>query len=124
EELDVLSRVAVSAGKTARVALRVNPDVDAQTHPYISTGLKKNKFGIAWARARDVFRRAASLPGLEVAGVDCHIGSQLTKTTPFSDAIAKLVELVLDLERGGIKLKHIDIGGGLGIDYGKDGDAP
>ena len=124
EELDVLSRVAVAAGKTARVALRVNPDVDAQTHPYISTGLKKNKFGIAWARARDVFRRAASLPGLEVTGVDCHIGSQLTKTSPFSDAIAKLVELVLDLERSGITLRHIDIGGGLGIDYGKDGDAP
>ncbi len=123
-ELDVLTRVAVAAGKPARVALRVNPDVDAETHPYISTGLKKNKFGISWARAAETFRRAASLPGLEVVGVDCHIGSQLTKTSPFSDAIARLVELVLDLEQAGIRLRHIDIGGGLGIDYGKDGDAP
>jgi diaminopimelate decarboxylase len=123
-ELDVLSSVASSMGKTARVALRVNPDVDAQTHPYISTGLKKNKFGISAGLAPGVFRRAASLPGLEVVGVDFHIGSQLTKTSPFSDAIARLVELVLGLERDGIRLRHIDIGGGLGIDYGKEGDAP
>jgi diaminopimelate decarboxylase len=123
-ELDVLSKVATAAGKTARVALRVNPDVDPETHPYISTGLKKNKFGISWARAAETFRRAASLPGLEVAGVDFHIGSQLTKTSPFSDAIARLVDLVLGLEKDGIRLKHIDIGGGLGIDYGKDGDGP
>ena len=122
EELDVLSRVASAAGKTARVALRVNPDVDPETHPYISTGLKKNKFGVSWARAPEVFRHAASLPGLEVTGVDFHIGSQLTKTSPFSDAIARLVELVLSLEQGGIRLRHIDIGGGLGIDYGKDGE--
>ncbi|HTJ42875.1 MAG TPA: diaminopimelate decarboxylase [Kofleriaceae bacterium] len=124
EELDVLSKVARSVGRTARVALRVNPDVDPQTHPYISTGLKKNKFGISWAHAKDVFRRAAGLPALEVIGVDFHIGSQLTKTSPFSDAIARLVELVLGLEKDGIRLKHVDIGGGLGIDYGKEGDGP
>jgi diaminopimelate decarboxylase len=124
EELDVLSRVAVAAGTRARVNLRVNPDVDPETHPYISTGLKKNKFGVSWARAPEVFRHAASLPGLEVTGVDFHIGSQLTKTSPFSDAIARLVELVLSLEKSGIKLRWIDIGGGLGIDYGKDGEGP
>jgi len=124
EELVVLDRLARAAGVKAPVALRVNPDVDAETHPYISTGLKKNKFGISATSARDVFARAAKLPGLEIVGVDCHIGSQLTKTTPFADAIARLVELILDLDRAGIRVRHLDIGGGLGIDYGKDGDAP
>ncbi|MBE7454272.1 MAG: diaminopimelate decarboxylase [Kofleriaceae bacterium] len=124
EELEVLDQVARAAGVRARVALRVNPDVDAQTHPYISTGLTQNKFGIAAAAARDAFRRAADLPGLEVRGIDCHIGSQLTKTSPFSDAIARLCELILTLAGEGIVLSDLDIGGGLGIDYGKDGDPP
>jgi diaminopimelate decarboxylase len=124
EELLALDKVARDAGTRAPVSLRVNPDVDAQTHPYISTGLKKNKFGISSDSAREVYRRAAALPGIEVVGVDCHIGSQLTKTTPFADAIARLVELILGLTADGIALRYLDIGGGLGIDYGKDGDAP
>ena len=124
EELEVLDRVARAAGVRAPVSLRVNPDVDPQTHPYISTGLKQNKFGIAAEQARDVFRRAADLPGLQVRGIDCHIGSQLTRTTPFADAIARLCELVLGLADDGVRLELIDIGGGLGIDYGKAGDAP
>jgi diaminopimelate decarboxylase len=122
EELDVLDRVARAAGTPARIALRVNPDVDAQTHPYISTGLKQNKFGVGMAEARALFGRAATLGGLRVVGVDCHIGSQLTKTSPFTDAIARLVSLIEVLASDGIKIEHIDIGGGLGIDYGK-GDA-
>ena len=124
EELDVLDAVARAAGVRARVALRVNPDVDAETHPYISTGLTQNKFGIAAAAARDAFRRAAELPGLNVRGIDCHIGSQLTKTSPFSDAIGRLCDLILGLAAEGIVLTDLDIGGGLGIDYGKEGDAP
>jgi diaminopimelate decarboxylase len=123
EELTTLDRVAQAMGKRARVALRVNPDVDPQTHPYISTGLKQNKFGVSMAEARALFSRAAAMPGIEVVGVDCHIGSQLTKTSPFADAIARLVELVRGLEADGVKIRHVDIGGGLGIDYGK-GDAP
>jgi diaminopimelate decarboxylase len=122
EELDVLDRVARAAGTRARVALRVNPDVDAQTHPYISTGLKQNKFGVSMAEARALIGRAAKLDGLRIVGVDCHIGSQLTKTAPFTDAIARLVSLIEVLARDGIRIEHIDIGGGLGIDYGK-GDA-
>ncbi len=124
EELDALDRVARARGVRAPVALRVNPDVDPETHPYISTGLKKNKFGIGWAAAPAVFRRGAAMAGIEMIGIDCHIGSQLTKTSPFSDAIARLVELVLALEQDGIKLRTLDIGGGLGIDYEKDGDGP
>jgi diaminopimelate decarboxylase len=123
EELTALDRVAVAAGKRARVALRVNPDVDPQTHPYIATGLKQNKFGVSMKEAPALFARAAKLPGIELVGVDCHIGSQLTKTSPFADAIARLVDLIHGLERDGIKIRHLDIGGGLGIDYGK-GDAP
>jgi diaminopimelate decarboxylase len=124
EELLSLDRVAREKGTRARVSLRINPDVDAQTHPYISTGLSKNKFGIASKAAREQFALAADLPGIEVVGVDCHIGSQLTKTSPFTDAIARLVELILDLEKKGIAIKMLDIGGGLGIDYGKEGEAP
>lgn len=124
EELLTLDRVARAEGVRAPVSLRINPDVDAETHPYISTGLAKNKFGISAKSARDSFRRAADLPGIDVVGVDCHIGSQLTKTSPFADAIARLVELILDLDRMGLKIKELDIGGGLGIDYGKDGEAP
>jgi diaminopimelate decarboxylase len=123
EELAVLDGVARAAGTRARVALRVNPDVDPETHPYISTGLKQNKFGVAMDEARALFGAAAALPGVEVVGVDCHIGSQLTKTSPFTDAIARLVALVQQLAADGIRVAHVDIGGGLGIDYGK-GDAP
>jgi diaminopimelate decarboxylase len=122
EELVVLDGVARAAGTRARVALRVNPDVDPETHPYISTGLKQNKFGVAMEESRALFKQAAGLAGIEVIGVDCHIGSQLTKTSPFTDAIARLVALVQQLASDGIKITHVDIGGGLGIDYGK-GDA-
>ncbi|MDB4954826.1 MAG: diaminopimelate decarboxylase [Myxococcales bacterium] len=124
EELTVLDRVAQSAGKRARVSIRVNPDVDAETHPYISTGLKTNKFGVTMGEARELFRSAAKMRGIEVVGVDCHIGSQLTKTSPFTDAIARLVELVQQLAKDGVKLRHVDIGGGLGIDYGKGETIP
>ena len=116
-ELDVLSRVAVEAGKTARISLRVNPDVDAKTHPYISTGLKGNKFGVAHERAVATYQRAASLPGLEVAGIDCHIGSQITDTGPYLDALDRLLELIETVEARGIKIAHLDLGGGLGITY-------
>ena len=122
EELEVLDRVARAKGKRARIALRVNPDVDPETHPYISTGLKQNKFGVGMSEARALLGRAAKLGGLEVVGVDCHIGSQLTKTSPFSDAIARVITLVRELAEDGIAVSHIDVGGGLGIDYGK-GDA-
>jgi diaminopimelate decarboxylase len=119
EELEVLDRVARDSNKRARISFRVNPDVDPQTHPYISTGLKQNKFGVAMAEAPALFRDAAKRASIEVVGVDCHIGSQLTKTAPFTDAIARLVALVQDLAKAGVKLRHVDIGGGLGIDYGK-----
>lgn len=124
EELVELDRVAQTMKLRARVSLRVNPDVDAGTHPYISTGLKTNKFGITMEEARELARRAAKLPGIEIIGVDCHIGSQLIKTTPFSDAIARLVSLITDLRKDGVNLTHIDIGGGLGIDYGKGDVVP
>ncbi|MBP9206448.1 MAG: diaminopimelate decarboxylase [Kofleriaceae bacterium] len=124
EELALLSTVSTAAGTRARVQLRVNPDVDPQTHPYISTGLKANKFGIAAGAAAAQIERAAMLPGIELIGLDFHIGSQLTKTSPFADAIARLVELVEHCRARGVELRTLDIGGGLGIDYGKDGDAP
>jgi diaminopimelate decarboxylase len=122
EELVVLDRVARAAGRRAKISLRVNPDVDPETHPYISTGLKQNKFGVGVGEARHLFHSAKQLSGLEITGVDCHIGSQLVKTSPFVDAIARLVELVHELAADGIRIDHVDIGGGLGIDYGK-GDA-
>ena len=124
EELDVLDRVASALHKRAPISIRVNPDVDPETHPYISTGLKQNKFGVAMAEAAGLFRAAAKRGGLRVVGVDCHIGSQLTKTSPFTDAIARLVALVEQLGKDGIRLEHVDIGGGLGIDYGKGDGAP
>ena len=124
EELLVLDKVAQWIGVRARVSLRVNPDVDAGTHPYISTGLKTNKFGITMEEARELARTGAKLRGIEIIGVDCHIGSQLTKTAPFSDAIARLVSLITDLRADGVSLSHIDIGGGLGIDYGKGDIVP
>ena len=116
-ELHLLSNVAVELGRTAPVSLRVNPDVDAGTHPYISTGLKGNKFGIAHERALAAYQRAAQLPGIEVAGIDCHIGSQITQIEPYLDALDRMLDLVEAVEEAGIKLKHIDLGGGLGIAY-------
>ena len=124
EELVVLDAVARSLGKRAPISIRVNPDVDPETHPYISTGLKQNKFGVSMAEAPGLFRDAAKRAGLQVIGVDFHIGSQLTKTSPFTDAIARLVALVQQLQKDGIELRHVDIGGGLGIDYGKGDGAP
>lgn len=119
-ELVALDRVAGAMGRTAPVSLRVNPDVDAQTHPYISTGLKKNKFGIERSVAVEVYRQARDLPNIEVVGIDCHIGSQLTKTEPFRDALDRLVALVEELRAEGIEIRTVDIGGGLGIPYGQE----
>ena len=116
-ELERLSQVAVETGRRARISLRVNPDVDAKTHPYISTGLKGNKFGIAHERALAVYRRAAALPGIDVLGIDCHIGSQITETGPYLDAIDRVLDLVDAVEATGIRLPHLDFGGGLGITY-------
>ena len=116
-ELKRLSLVASRMGKTASVSLRVNPDVDAQTHPYISTGLKENKFGIAIEEAPAAYQLAITLPGLNVVGVDCHIGSQITEVSPYLDALDKLLKLIEQLVSLGITLKHLDLGGGLGIRY-------
>jgi diaminopimelate decarboxylase len=116
-ELQRISDVAVSLGKTAPISIRVNPDVDAQTHPYISTGLKENKFGIAIDDALSVYQKANALPNLQVIGVDCHIGSQLTSVSPFVDALERVLALIDALAEQGISIKHLDIGGGLGICY-------
>ncbi|HEX5637917.1 MAG TPA: diaminopimelate decarboxylase [Gammaproteobacteria bacterium] len=116
-ELVTLNRIASEMGIRAPVSLRVNPDVDAQTHPYISTGLKDNKFGISHDIALQVYREAAAMPGIHVTGIDCHIGSQLTQVTPFVDALMKVLSLVDHLATEGIELHHIDLGGGLGIRY-------
>ena len=116
-ELEVLSAVATAAGATAPVSIRVNPDVDPKTHPYISTGLKGNKFGVAHDRALAAYRRAAALPGLQVVGIDCHIGSQITDAAPYLDAMDRILDLVENVEAAGIPLPHIDFGGGLGIAY-------
>ncbi len=116
-ELDALSAVAVQSGHTARISLRVNPDVDPKTHPYISTGLKGNKFGIGHERAVAVYAHAASLPGLEVVGIDCHIGSQITDIAPYLDAVDRVLDLVEAVEASGARLHHLDLGGGLGITY-------
>ena len=117
EELERLQEVAASLGKRAPISLRVNPDVDAGTHPYISTGLKENKFGIEIARAEAVYARAAELPNLEIIGVDCHIGSQLTSLSPFLDALERLLALIDRLAERGIHIRHLDLGGGLGVQY-------
>lgn len=117
DELERLQQVAAELGVRAPVSLRVNPDVDAGTHPYISTGLKENKFGIAIADAEEVYIRAAQLPNLEVVGVDCHIGSQLTSLEPFLDALDRILMLVDRLGDCGILLNHLDLGGGLGVRY-------
>jgi diaminopimelate decarboxylase len=116
-ELEVLSEVAQAMGLRAPVSIRVNPNVDAKTHPYISTGLKDNKFGVAHERALQTYLRAAQLQGLQVVGIDCHIGSQITDISPYLDAMDRVLDLVDAIERSGITLKHIDFGGGLGIDY-------
>ena len=121
-ELEVLNEVALSLGKKAPVSLRVNPNVDPKTHPYISTGLKGNKFGVAHESALHTYQRAAQLKGLSVVGIDCHIGSQITEATPYLDAMDRVLDLVADIEAAGIPIHHIDFGGGLGIDY--NGDTP
>ncbi|AGN81087.1 diaminopimelate decarboxylase [Pseudomonas sp. GD03651] len=123
DELERLQVVAAEMGKVAPVSLRVNPDVDAGTHPYISTGLKENKFGIAIADAEAIYVRAAQLPNLEVVGVDCHIGSQLTTVEPFLDALERLLDLVDRLADCGIHLRHLDLGGGVGVRY-RDEEPP
>ena len=122
-ELERLNDVAMSLGKKAPISLRVNPNVDAKTHPYISTGLKENKFGVAYEDALKIYERAASLPGIEVMGIDCHIGSQLLDPSPFAEALDKLLQLIDQLAAKNITLHHIDLGGGLGIRY-KDEEAP
>ena len=116
-ELERLNNIAAKQGGKARISLRVNPDVDAKTHPYISTGLKNNKFGIAFDRAMDVYRRAAELSHIEVVGVDCHIGSQLTDDAPLREAMARIVALADALGREGVVLHHVCPGGGIGITY-------
>lgn len=116
-ELERLSAVATAEGKVAKVSLRVNPDVDAQTHPYISTGLKDNKFGVDINQASRIYAKAASLPGIQVTGIDCHIGSQLTQVEPFLDALDRLLNLIDQLAEQGIQIEHLDLGGGLGVTY-------
>ena len=116
-ELDRLNAVAGSMGKVAPISLRVNPDVDAKTHPYISTGLKQNKFGVAYTEALELYRKAADMPHINVTGMDCHIGSQLTETSPFIAAAEKILALADRLSASGIVLEHLDLGGGLGIRY-------
>ncbi|HBI67454.1 MAG TPA: diaminopimelate decarboxylase [Massilia sp.] len=123
-ELHRLNEVAGSMGKRAPVSLRVNPNVDAKTHPYIATGLKANKFGVAFDDALDTYRTAAGLPHLDVVGIDCHIGSQLLDDAPLLEALDKLIELIDTLDTEGIHIHHLDIGGGIGVDYGAAGDAP
>ena len=123
-ELELLSQVASQLGLTAPISLRVNPDVDPKTHPYISTGLKSSKFGIAYTEARALYRRAATLPGIAVRGIDCHIGSQILDPAPAAEAVAKLLVLVDELAADGIVIEHIDVGGGLGITYRSDECAP
>ncbi|WP_399698113.1 diaminopimelate decarboxylase [Xenophilus sp.] len=122
-ELEVLNAVTLERpGRRAPVSVRINPNVDPKTHPYISTGLKGNKFGVAHDRAAAVYRHAAALPGLQVVGIDCHIGSQITEAAPYLDALERMLDLVQAIEAEGIRLHHLDFGGGLGIDY--NGDTP
>lgn len=117
QELERLNEVAGEVGRPAPVSLRVNPDVDARTHPYISTGLKENKFGVAIDEALALYRRAVELPNLDVSGIDCHIGSQLTETAPFLDALERVLALAERLAEEGIVIRHLDLGGGLGVRY-------
>lgn len=122
-ELLRIDEIARRLGKKAPISLRVNPDVDPKTHPYISTGLRENKFGVDWQAARRIYRHAASLPGLNVVGIDCHIGSQILEIAPFIEALDRILELTDQLAADGIALRHIDLGGGLGIRY-RDESAP
>lgn len=119
-ELHNINRIAVKLNCRAPISLRVNPDVDAQTHPYISTGLKDNKFGIAYHEVLKTYREAAQLSNIDVVGIDCHIGSQITTTAPYLDALDKVLDLVAQLKREGIVIHHLDLGGGLGISYGDE----
>jgi diaminopimelate decarboxylase len=119
-ELERLDQVAAGLGRVAPVSIRVNPDVDAATHPYISTGLRENKFGVAFEEALPVYRRAAALAHVEVTGIDCHIGSQITDITPFLEALDRVLEMVDQLKRAGIEIRHLDLGGGLGIRYDQE----
>ena len=116
-ELLRINQIAGEMGKIAPISLRVNPDVDAHTHPYISTGLKENKFGVSVEQAREVYKLAATLPNIKIVGMDCHIGSQLTELQPFLDAVDRLIVLMEQLKQDGIHLKHLDLGGGLGVTY-------
>ena len=116
-ELHHINQIAGEMGKVAPISLRVNPDVDAHTHPYISTGLKENKFGVSVDEAREVYKLAATLPYVKITGMDCHIGSQLTELQPFLDATDRLIRLIEQLKEDGITLKHLDLGGGLGVTY-------
>ena len=116
-ELHHINQIAGEIGKVAPISLRVNPDVDAHTHPYISTGLKENKFGVSVDEAREVYKLAATLPHVKITGMDCHIGSQLTELQPFLDATDRLIRLMEQLKEDGITLKHLDLGGGLGVTY-------
>ena len=123
-ELELLSSIAASKGRTACISVRVNPDVDAKTHAKIATGRSENKFGIPISHARDVYARAAKLPGIRVAGVDMHIGSQITELSPFDDAFALLSDFVRELRSDGHTISHVDLGGGLGIPYREDNEPP
>ncbi|MER9949917.1 diaminopimelate decarboxylase [Mesorhizobium sp. M0047] len=123
-ELELLSARAATLGKVAPISLRINPDVDAKTHKKISTGKAENKFGIPWQKARQVYARAATLPGIKITGIDTHIGSQITELQPFDDAFALLVDLVGALRTDGHAIEHIDLGGGLGIPYRVDNNPP
>ena len=116
-ELLRINQIAGEMGKIAPISLRVNPDVDAHTHPYISTGLKENKFGVSVEQAREVYKLAATLSNIKIVGMDCHIGSQLTELQPFLDAVDRLIVLMEQLKQDGIRLKHLDLGGGLGVTY-------
>ncbi|MCO4322504.1 diaminopimelate decarboxylase [Aliidiomarina quisquiliarum] len=123
-ELEQINRIALELGVVAAISLRVNPDVDAQTHPYIATGLEQNKFGIAMAEAVASYEQAAQLPGLNIVGVACHIGSQLTQIQPFLDAMDRMLDLIEQLAGKGIQVQHLDMGGGLGVRYGKEAPPP
>ena len=117
QELELLNRIAAKNQKNVRVSFRVNPDVDAKTHPYISTGLKENKFGIAFSEAERIYAKAHALENIDVIGIDCHIGSQLTELSPYIDALDRLLDLIARLKEKGIDICHLDLGGGLGIRY-------
>src|SRR5262245_62128579 len=123
-ELERVGAVAVRLGRRAPIALRVNPDIDARTHPYISTGLKRNKFGVPYGEAERLYRRAAGMAGIEITGIGCHIGSQMLAPAPLAAAARRVVTLVERLARAGIRLRHIDLGGGFGIRYQRERPQP